>query len=153
MLKFRVLLGAVAAMLVCSAALFAGDEVDLKDIKCVMNPKGAAKATSSAKHHGGKVYFCCDSCKGKFTKDPKKYTAAANAQLVATKQAKQVSCPLMGKPAKDDISVKVAGVDVKLCCAGCKKKVSGKEGEEQVELVFGEKAFKKGFKLAKKDEK
>ncbi len=59
----------------------------------------------------------------------------------------------MGKPAKDSIAVKVGGVDVKLCCAGCKKKVEGKEGAEQVELVFNDKAFKTGFKMAKKEEK
>ena len=154
MLKSRMFVGAVASMLVLSATVFAGDKVDLKDVKCVMNPKGAAKATSSAEYHGGTVYFCCDSCKAKFTKDPKKFAASANAQLVATKQAKQVKCPLMGKPTKDDVSTKVAGVEVKFCCAGCKKKVEGKEGAEQVELVFGAKAFEKGFELAKKkDEK
>ncbi len=153
MLKSRMLLGVIVSTLVLSASVFAGDEVDLKDVKCVMNPKGAAKATSSAEYNGGTVYFCCDNCKGKFTAEPKKFTAAANAQLVATKQAKQVNCPLMGKPAKDDVTVKVAGVEVNLCCAGCKKKVEGKEGADQVELVFNAKAFKKGFEMAKKEEK
>ena len=136
-----------------AATAFAGDEVDLKDVKCVLNPKGAAKATSSAEYNGGTVYFCCDNCKGKFTAEPKKYAAAANAQLVATKQAEQVKCPLMGKPAKDSIVVKVGGVEVKLCCAGCKKKIEAKEGAEQVEFVFNEKAFKKGFEMVKKDDK
>ena len=152
MKKSGILMSAIAAVMFFSGAVLAGD-VDLKDVKCVMNPKGAAKATSSAEYNGGTVYFCCDNCKGKFTKEPKKFAAAANAQLVATKQAKQVNCPLMGKPAKDDITVKVAGVEVKLCCAGCKKKVAGKEGAEQVELVFSPKAFKKGFEMAKKDDK
>ena len=131
MVKSRFLLGAMAVMMLAVTA-FADDQVDLKDVKCVMNPKGAAKATSSAEYNGGTVYFCCDNCKAKFTKEPKKYAAAANAQLVATKQAEQVCCPLMGKPAKDDIVVKVGGVEVKFCCAGCKKKVEGKEGAEQV---------------------
>ncbi len=149
MLKSRVLLGLVAATLVLSASVFAGDDVDLKDVKCVLKPKGAAKATSSTEYKGHKVYFCCDNCKGKFTADSKKYAASANAQLAATKQAKQVNCPLLGKPVKDGISVQVAGVKVGLCCPGCEKKVNGKEGVEQIELVFNDKAFEKGFELVK----
>jgi YHS domain-containing protein len=152
MMKSRLVFGAVAAMLVAGGSVMAGD-VDLEGVKCVLNPKGAAKATSSAEYKGATVYFCCDSCKAKFTEEPTKYAAAANAQLVATKQAKQVNCPLMGKPAKDAIAVTVAGVEVNLCCAGCKKKVEGKEGADQVELVFNDKAFQKGFEMAKKQDK
>jgi len=152
MLKSRGMFGVIASMVLVSSVAWAG-EVDLKDVKCVLNPKGAAKATSATEYKGAKVYFCCNHCKGKFEKDSKKYAAAANAQLVATKQARQVTCPLMGKPAKKDVKVKVAGVDVKLCCAGCKRKVAGKEGADQVELVFGDKMFKKAFELVKKEEK
>ena len=52
--------------------LFAAEEIKLENIKCVMNPKGAAKAESFVDYKGGKVFFCCDNC-------PQKFDAAKNA--------------------------------------------------------------------------
>lgn len=150
MRKSRVLLAMIVSTLVLSTTVWADSAISLKGVKCVMNPKGAAKATASADYKGGKVFFCCDHCKAAFLKSPKKFAAAANAQLVATKQAKQVKCPLMGKPVKEKLVVKIAGTDVHFCCPGCVKKVKAAKGKDQLNLVFGEKAFAKGFKLAKK---
>ena len=33
-------------------------------------------------YKGNKVFFCCNSCKGKFEKDPKKYTMKQTSQEV-----------------------------------------------------------------------
>ncbi len=96
MKKFRWLLGAMAALMLAATA-FAGDEVDLKDVKCVLNSKGAAKATSSAQYNGGTVYFCCDNCKGKFTAEPKKYAAAANAQAGGHQAGRAGELPVDGQ--------------------------------------------------------
>ena len=153
MLKARMFLVCIASLLLFSATVSADDEVSLKGVKCVLNPKGDAKATSSADYKGGKVYFCCDNCKGKFTAEPKKYAAAANAQLVATKQAKQVKCPMMGKDVKEGVVVKVGTIEIGVCCPGCQKKLNDMDEKDRIEAVFNEKAFEKGFALAKKDDK
>ena len=153
MLKSRVLLTCVALLFLASATVLVAEEVNLKGVKCVLDRKGDAKATSSADYKGGKVYFCCDDCKGKFTAEPKKYATAANAQLVATKQAKQVKCPITGKDVKEGVTVKVAGVEIGLCCPGCQKKITDMAEKDQLEAAFGEKAFEKSFELAKKDAK
>jgi len=150
MSKVRVVGAALCCFVLLSAAALADGDVSLKGVKCVMNPKGAAKASTATEYKGGHVYFCCDHCKAEFTKSPKKFAAAANAQLVATKQAKQVKCPLMGKPCKKELVAKVGGTDVHFCCPGCVKKVKAAKGKKQLELVFGEKAFAKGFEPAKK---
>lgn len=150
---YRVFLAGVVALTLVSAAFAADEEVNLKDVKCVLNPKGDAQATSCAEYKGGKVYFCCDNCKGKFTAEPKEYAVSANKQLFATKQFKQVKCPIMGKDVKEGVVVKVAGVEVGLCCPGCEKKVIAMDEKDQLEAVFGEKAYEKCFELDKKEAK
>jgi YHS domain-containing protein len=106
-----------------------------------------AAADVTVDYNGGKVHFCCAKCAEKFSKDPAKYMAKANMQLVATGQAKQIACPLTGKPAKDDITVTVAGAEIHLCCGGCKAKLSKAAEAKQIDLVYG-KNFDKGFKVA-----
>jgi YHS domain-containing protein len=144
-----VLAGATVAGLL-AVTLYAAD-VKLEGVKCLMNPKADAKAEASADYKGAKVYFCCGNCLKKFTDKPEEKAARANHQLVATKQATQEKCPLTGRALNDEQTVKVAGVDVTLCCPGCKGKVTKAEGDEQLELVFSDKAFEKGFKLPKKE--
>jgi hypothetical protein len=51
------------------------------------------------------------------------------------------------------VSVIVDGVKVAFCCGGCKGKASKVEGDEQIALVFGDKAFDKGFKAKKAKKK
>jgi hypothetical protein len=45
--------------------------------------------------------------------------------------------------------VKVDGVTVTFCCEKCQGKVSSAKGDEQAELVFGDKAFEKGYEKKK----
>ena len=46
---------------------------------------------------------------------------------------------------------KVGGVEIEYCCKGCKGKVDKADKDEQINMVFGEKPFEKGFELASKD--
>ena len=68
-MRIRSLLLCAASVAVLAMTVFAAEEVKLDGIKCVMNPKAAAKAASSVDYKGGKVYFCCDNCPKKFDAD------------------------------------------------------------------------------------
>ena len=143
----------LVSVLALSVSAWAADEVDLKDVKCVLNPKSAAKASTAVDYKGKKVFFCCKNCSGKFDKEPAKYAVAANAQLVKTKQAKQVKCPISGHDIDKDQKAKVDGIDVFFCCSNCQGKVSKAEGKEQMEIVFSDKSFEKGFEIVKAEKK
>jgi len=133
--------------LLASAAAFAADP-NLEGVKCLTNPKAAAKADKSVSYKGGKVFFCCDNCPKKF--DAEKNATAANHQLVQSGQAKQAKCPLSGGDLNPDTKIKVAGAEVSFCCNMCKGKVNDAKGDAQIEMVFSNKAFEKaGFKVGK----
>jgi YHS domain-containing protein len=126
---------------------------DLEGIKCIVNPKAGAKATSTAEHMKGTVYFCCNNCAGKFNENPEEYLAAANHQLVATGQYTQKACPISGAAVAEGQSSKVGSTEVGFCCGRCKAKVDGAEDmASQVSMVFGKEAFEKGFQQAESDE-
>lgn len=148
----RSLIAMVAVLaLVCTG--MEDSKIKLDDVKCVVNPKNDAKADKTLDYKEGKVFFCCDGCPKAFTKDTEKFATSANHQLVATGQYAQTKCPLTGKDLNPDQKVKVGGVEVTLCCGGCKGKVAKAEGAAQAELVFSDKAFEKGgFEPVKKDE-
>lgn len=141
---------AVLAALVGGIAVKAAEEAKKFSAKCIVAGDPAAKEDKFSEYKGGKVYFCCDGCKGKFDKEPAKFAVKANAQLVSTGQAKQTMCPIAGKPINADKTVEVAGVKVAFCCDGCKGKVAGATGDAQAALVFSDEAFKKGFEVPKK---
>lgn len=127
-----------------------GEKKDpLAGIKCPVSGKPVV-ADKTADYKGGKVYFCCPGCPGGFAKNTAKFAAKANHQLVATGQAKQVKCPIAGRKINPAKSVTVAGVKVGLCCPGCEGKAKKAEGDAQLNLVFSDAAFKKGFKVAAK---
>jgi YHS domain-containing protein len=110
----------------------------------------AAKKESSVDYKGGKVYFCCDGCPAKFTKDTAKYATKANQQLVVTGQAKQEKCPLTGNKLNPATVTEIGGVKVCFCCDNCKGKVAKASADEQVKMVFGDAAFAKAFKVGSK---
>jgi YHS domain-containing protein len=145
-MKAHLLVFSAAALLACSA-VYAAD-VKLEGILCPVSGK-AVKAESSLDYKGGKVYFCCDKCPAAFEKDTANFATKANLQLVATGQAKQVKCPITGKDLNSETAIEVGGVKVAFCCNNCKGKVSKAEGDEQLNLVFGDAAFKKGFEVQK----
>ena len=109
-----------------------------------------ANPAQTVEYKGATISLCCGNCKAAFTKNPAKFAAKANLQLVATGQAKQVSCPFAGKPVNPDQSVTVAGTEVQFCCGNCKAKAAKAEGDDQIKLIFDDKAFDKGFKVTEK---
>jgi YHS domain-containing protein len=122
---------------------------DLTNIKCPINPKAAVKAETAVDYAGGKVWFCCKNCAGKFTAKPEDFAVMANHQLVATGQYTQKACPITGRPAGEGIASDVGGVSVGLCCKNCKGKVDGAEAlADKAAIAFSAEAFAKGFEAA-----
>ena len=72
------------------------------------------------------VQLCCDGCKDKFKADPAKFLAKLD-EAVIEKQDKEYAlkkCPISGEKLGDNAKNIVVGNRlVKLCCAGCEKKV------------------------------
>jgi YHS domain-containing protein len=150
-MKRCIVLAGVALMAFASLAVQA-QEAKKVDLKCPVSGK-AAKTEHALEHNGGQVYFCCDQCPKAFKTDTAKYAAKANAQLVASGQATEVKCPLTGKDLNPEAKSTVADVEVKFCCKNCKAKVDAAKGDEQLNLVFSDAAFKKGFEVKKAEKK
>jgi hypothetical protein len=132
-------------------AVYAAEEVKLDGIKCVVQGDKAAKADKSLDYKDGKIYFCCGNCPKAFEKDKAKFETKANAQLVATGQAKQGKCPLTGKDVDKSQELTLNGAKVNFCCGNCKGKVEKAKGDDQLALVFSDDAWKKAeFKVEKK---
>ncbi|MEM7478677.1 MAG: hypothetical protein AAF483_27145 [Planctomycetota bacterium] len=129
---------------------------DTVSVKCLMVAKRDANPSKSADWKEGKVYFCCGNCLGKFNKmDDKakeKMAAAANHQLVASKQYVQKGCPFSGGKVNEAQFITIKGAKVSFCCGNCKAKAEKMDEKTQVAEFFGEKGFKKAkFEPAKKD--
>src|SRR5258705_4947419 len=119
----------IVALLV--ATVMAEDkEVKLDGIKCPVSGKAATK--NAVDYKDGKVYFCCENCPKAFSKDSTKFATKANAQLVATGQAKQAKCPISGQALNPDTEITVAGAKVAFCCEKCQGKVAAAKGDEQI---------------------
>lgn len=148
----------VAAMTVCgllaTATAWAAEKADVNwdKIMCVVASSNKVNSEKSTEFKEGKVYFCCSGCMGKFEKAKEKHASKAHHQLIATKQYKQKACPFSGGDVNPEKTVTVKGVKVGFCCGNCQGKAEAAEGEEQIEMLFGEKAFKKGFEKAEKDD-
>lgn len=147
MKKRAVISLAIATLL--TATLYAADKVNLDKAKCPVSGE-KVDADTGVDYKGAKVYFCCEKCPNAFAKDKAKFAAKANMQLVATGQAKEIKCPFTGKDLNPETKISVAGTDVCFCCNNCKGSASKLKGDEQIEKVFGDKAFEKGFEVVKK---
>jgi len=153
-------LASVAAMLMLVVGLQAAEKAPGKkkgakaaSLKCPVSGKPVNPEAKIA-YKGGTLLLCCEGCPKAIKSKPEKYAAKANKQLVATKQAKQVGCPISGRKLNPETVIKVDGVPVCFCCANCQAKAKKASGDDQTELLFGEKAFGKGFKVgAKKSSK
>ncbi len=130
-------------------------KVNLKGVNCFLKTTKdgkpiAVKAACAVDYKGAKVYFCCGGCKGKFAKDAKCRAATAhkaNHQLAATGQAKLTKCVFSGKALDPATKIKVNGVTICFCCNMCKGKVL--KAKDQVATAFNDKAFAKGYVVAK----
>jgi YHS domain-containing protein len=103
-------------------------------------------------YKGSKIQLCCGLCSKVFKETPAKFAAVANHQLVATGQAAQVHCPTCGEDLVTftQVSRDVAGVNVMFCSENCCKKMAEANVKDRVELVFGDKAFARGFEIRAK---
>ena len=141
------------ASLVASLSLFAfvttfvvADDKEKKEFKATCPvAKKPAKEDKTAEYKGGKVYFCCANCPKAFAKDTAKYAARANMQLAQTGQAEQGKCPFSGGELNKDTKIKVGDAEVAFCCEKCQAKAEKATGDEQLELVWGDKAFDTAF--------
>ena len=128
----------------------------LKGVKCFLKKtkdgKGIpVKKALAVDYKGGKVYFCCGGCKNKFSTDAKCREAnahKANHQLAATGQATLKKCVFSGGKLNPATKIKVNGVTICFCCNMCKGKVL--KAKDKVALAFSDKAFAKGYVVAKK---
>lgn len=141
---------ATAFVALIAVSVYAADEIKLDDVKCIMNPKAAAKADKFVEFKGGKVFFCCPNCPKGFEKKveagDKVVIAKGNKQLIQTGQAKQGKCPFTGGPLKTELVVD--GAKIQFCCNNCLGKAKKLEGEEQLTALFGDEAFEKAeFKV------
>jgi hypothetical protein len=100
---------------------------------------------STVAFEGGKVQFCCGKCKAIFMMGPEKFASAARHQLVATGQFHQVKCPRCGGELGSGPGVEIAGVTVLFCSDECRAAVAKAAPADQEEMVFGAKAFARGF--------
>jgi YHS domain-containing protein len=101
----------------------------------------------SRNYRGGQIYFCCPHCIPVFQQSPERFAANANWQLVVTYQAWQIRCPLCGGELKSPKEVFVAGVPVLVCSTECGKKLEKTTAYDRLQMVFGDPAFAKGFKM------
>lgn len=143
-MKSKMLVGALLLSL-CSFVL--AEEIKLDGIKCPISGEPVKTGTDVA-YKGGKVFFCCTNCPKAFEKDTAKFATKANLQLAQTKQATEVKCPIAGRDLNPDTAITVSGVKVAFCCGNCKGKAEAAKGDDQVNLVFSDAAFAKGFKVA-----
>lgn len=125
-------LAMVMVLSLASGAAFAGeisgDPYPLDH--CVMSGKQFSDDAKPvvAVHEGREIKFCCNGCKGKFEADPAAVFSKVDKEIVEQQKAKYPlnTCVVSGKEIAEG-----EGVDyvynnryVKLCCAGCEKKVA-----------------------------
>ena len=138
-ISMTVALAALAASLLWGA-------VDLTNAKCPV-AGSPANAETSVDYKGGKVYFCCAGCDQTFRENTAAYAAKANHQLFVTGQAKQIACPLAAEEVDPAITAKVDGATVSFCCQHCLEAVAALDDDKKLEMLFGDAAFAKGFKV------
>lgn len=151
MKKFAAVMLAGVVLSIGLVSARAEDDKAKPEARCPVSGKPISMEHALA-YKGAKVYFCCPNCPGAFKGNTAKFAAKANHQLVQTGQAKPTGkCPLTGRPIDKSKTVDVAGVTVAFCCPNCQGKAAGASGDEQISLVFSDKAFAKGFAVPKKD--
>ncbi len=160
MMKGHAFLTALFVVILAVGSVSGAEEKDkrtkekskLDGIKCLFCEM-QVKEDVFVEYKGAKVFLGCEGCLAAFKKDVRKVATKANAQLVATKQAKQKACPISGRPCKEEFKLTVGKAQVTFCCPNCKKAASQLKDDEQLEKLFSEEAFKKAFKVAKRENK
>ena len=95
--------------------------------KCVVSDRPLGKSTQNLMLDGTLVRVCCKRCAKKAKAEPDALVARVrNAALSAQREAYPTNKCLVSNhefDAEDAADVEVLGRLVRLCCAGCKKKV------------------------------
>tara|TARA_Y100000816_G_C25861129_1_gene449627 strand:- start:53 stop:502 length:450 start_codon:yes stop_codon:yes gene_type:complete len=147
----KLLINSISVFLLFNVSALASDE---KDAVCPISGEVIKDVTTKVEFKKGNVYFCTESCKLDFTKNLSKYASKGNFQLASTGQYVQTNCPVTGRKLKKNSKkpkiVNISAKNVELCCGGCMKKASKMADSEKFELLFSDKSFKKGFKVASK---
>lgn len=149
-MKSRIAMAMVVAVTLVATSFAADKKKEAKDLKCPVSGKACAAGTE-VDYKEGQVCFCCPNCPKAFAANTEKFAPKANKQLVASGQYKQVKCPIAGRKLNPATAIKVGDVEVAFCCKNCKGKATSAEGDAQVVLIFGDKAFAKGFAPAKSE--
>lgn len=115
----------LAVLLLSTVALIAeaGDDCAKYQTECpVMG--GKIDKSIYEDHEGKRVYFCCESCREEFKKDPDKYINKMEEAGVRVYDAEvaDLKCPVTGEPVNKDVYTEYKGEKVYFCCEECKAK-------------------------------
>jgi YHS domain-containing protein len=117
-----------------------------EDLKCFIMPEKSVKNKYTLDHNGGTAFLCCSSCVKRIDRDPEKYNAGLNHQLVQTGQFKQTTCPITGGKTNDEMAIEIEGVSIKFSDQASRDKVKNLADEQAVvDLIFNNTQFKKSF--------
>ncbi len=123
----------------------ASHATSLCGVVCVVDPDKFARPDQSVRYKDGSIYFSCQAALERYRENPPQFEAFANHQLVATKQYKQLTCPLSGEDLDEDsVQISVAGVEVVVLCEDCGKELATETREYQIKMVFDAVAFEYG---------
>ena len=126
------------------------DESKLDGLKCFIMVRKDVKGKKVFDYKDGKLFLCCSSCVKKMERDPGKYEAKANHQLVYTGQYKQHACPLSGETVTNESpEFEVDGGDlgavtVRVSSKECVDQLAAMELGDQIKSVFGPQGFERG---------
>ncbi len=126
------------------------DESKIDGLKCFIMVRKDVKGKKVFDYKDGKLFLCCSSCVKKMERDPGKYEAKANHQLVYTGQYKQHACPLSGNSITDgspEFEVDggdLGAVTVRVSSKELVDQLAAMELGEQIKSVFGPEGFEKG---------
>ena len=126
------------------------DEAKLDGLKCFIMVRKDVKGKKVFDYKDGKLFLCCSSCVKKMERDPSKYEAKANHQLVYTGQYTQHACPLSGEAITDSSpEFEVDGgdlgaVSVRVSSQKLVDQLAAMELGDQIKSVFGPEGFEKG---------
>lgn len=116
--------------------------VDLKNAKCPVGGEDVDK-DSYFDWNGVRIHLCCPDCKPMIEKEPEVALEKLGLKVAKDADGKAVvdlgngTCPIMGKPAKPDVSSDLDGVRLHYCCAGCDKKAKKDPAAAFQKLGYG----------------
>lgn len=116
--------------------------VDLNNTKCPVGGEDVDKE-SHFDWNGVRIHLCCPDCKPLIEKEPEAAIEKLGLKVAKDADGKAVvdlgngTCPIMGKPAKPDVSSDIDGVRLHYCCPGCDKKAKKDPAAAFQKLGYG----------------